>query len=91
MREVRSVDARLSPLVRLKPGQIISLIIYKGTSRLEAKWVYDYFEDKRKSKTPVRLNGTIFNIRIEKLDNKAASYTDTLDGIYVIKLKGVIL
>ena len=90
----RTVNSPI-PLALLKTGQTISIVVYKGTSALQAKWTYDYFEQKRLTKKSVPLGGTSFDIDIEKVERKP-SYAERLyfDGRsinHVIKIKGVII
>ena len=74
--------------IELVKGQHISVILYKGTSNVEAESLYNYLDGNYKTNTPVLLNGTDFSLHIT--DAIAKSTPDIFRDctIYEIVVRG---
>jgi len=82
-------------IMDLKLGQKITVIIYRGTSKVEAEAVYSHLQNAYKGKEPIPLNGTDFYILVagakkeEFSDSPMIPFTQKKN--YQITLKGEIV
>lgn len=77
--------------IELKKGQRISVILYHGSSVVEAETLYNWLKDKQMKGEPVPLSNTDLNIYIG--DVNIEEYQDTVSTLtrYKVELKGGLI
>lgn len=75
--------------IELVSGQKVSAILYMGPSKVEATAGCDFLKIKFYDITPIPLTGSNLHIRLHK--GTTINLPEPIDGIYTIKMSGVII
>ena len=74
--------------IELVKGQNISVVLYTGTSKLEAESLYNYLDGNYKNNTWLLLNGTDFSLRITDVIVMTSPDLFKDCTVYTIEVKG---
>ena len=77
--------------IKLEKGQAIEILVYKGSSAIEAETVYNHLNDHWKIIKPVKLEGSDFEILITKVEPINFPCIVFAELTYEIYLRGILV
>ena len=74
--------------MQLKPGEIVELLLYEGSSNPEAKDIFDYFTSYKKSGEPVAI---ALKLKIADVSMQSSPDFTKREVVYNVAMRGELL